>query len=295
MFGVGDPETIKINRSVKIILLSIIVIVVVYVLYSKATSKSTILIPAEDAPEDSPEVTPEPTTPEPPPQTQPQTPPPQTPPPQTPPPQTPPPQIPPPQIPLPPPSLPAPEPEKWNGPVMPSYVDHYDDRNFFHDWIDNYKTGPFIDKWKPYFRTYDRHFARYRNMSVVFVEIGVQSGGSTMLWPDYFGPGLKYYGMDINRNCEQFERKDPEKGIFVQIDYADQNSMESLESTKTKIKDVPDIILDDGGHTMIQQINTFKVFWPWLRKGGVYCCEDTHTSYMGSHSGKYKDPSTFIE
>jgi hypothetical protein len=127
------------------------------------------------------------------------------------------------------------------------------------------------------------------------VEVGVQSGGSTMLWPDYFGPGLKYYGLDINRNCEQFERKDPEKGIFVQIDYVDQNNIDSLTNITKLLPDAPDIILDDGGHTMVQQINTFKALWPWLKKGGVFCCEDTHTSYMNSHGGKYKDPTTFIE
>jgi cephalosporin hydroxylase len=127
------------------------------------------------------------------------------------------------------------------------------------------------------------------------VEIGVQSGGSTVLWPAYFGKGLKYYGLDINKNCKQFEKFDAEKGIWVAVLEANQESIESLTSITKQIPDAPDIILDDGGHVMNQQINTFKVFWPWLKNGGVYCCEDTHTSYMASHKGQYKNPSTFVE
>jgi hypothetical protein len=30
------------------------------------------------------------------------------------------------------------------------------------------------------------------------LEIGVQSGGSLEMWKSYFGPNLRYYGVDIN-------------------------------------------------------------------------------------------------
>ncbi len=32
---------------------------------------------------------------------------------------------------------------------------------------------------------------------------GVQSGGSIGMWQQYFGPGLQYYGVDINYLCAE--------------------------------------------------------------------------------------------
>jgi len=44
---------------------------------------------------------------------------------------------------------------------------------------------------------------------------------------------------------------------------------------------------------MNQQITTIETLWSWLKNGGIYCCEDIHTSYMNL----YKDLGnrTFID
>jgi hypothetical protein len=42
-----------------------------------------------------------------------------------------------------------------------------------------------------------------------------------------------------------------------------------------------DIIIDDGGHTMKQQQDSFRVLWPLVRPGGLYFIEDLETSYEG--------------
>ena len=62
-------------------------------------------------------------------------------------------------------------------------------------------------------------------------------------------------------------------------------------------KDIPriDVLIDDGGHTMQQQINTFEELFHHIDKNGVYLCEDLHTSYWDSHDGGYKRHGTFIE
>ncbi len=46
-----------------------------------------------------------------------------------------------------------------------------------------------------------------------------------------------------------------------------------------------DIILDDGGHTMKQQITSFKILYPFVKKGGIYIIEDLHTSYWKNAFG----------
>lgn len=62
-------------------------------------------------------------------------------------------------------------------------------------------------------------------------------------------------------------------------------------------KQIPplDIIIDDGGHTMIQQINTFEVLYDIVKPGGIYLCEDVHTSYWKDFGGGYQKSNTFIE
>ena len=63
---------------------------------------------------------------------------------------------------------------------------------------------------------------------------------------------------------------------------------------KSKIPDV-DILIDDGGHTMNQQIVTFEEMYGKVKSNGVFLCEDLHTSYWSDFGGGYKRYNTFIE
>jgi hypothetical protein len=56
-----------------------------------------------------------------------------------------------------------------------------------------------------------------------------------------------------------------------------------------------DILIDDGGHTMNQQITTFEELFPHVAADGVFLCEDLHTSYWPTYGGGYREPGTFIE
>jgi hypothetical protein len=42
-------------------------------------------------------------------------------------------------------------------------------------------------KWRHCFAIYDRHFRKFVGRTVDVVEIGVFSGGSFMMWREYFG------------------------------------------------------------------------------------------------------------
>jgi len=41
-----------------------------------------------------------------------------------------------------------------------------------------------------------------------------------------------------------------------------------------------DVIVDDGGHTMNQQLTSLQVLWPAVASGGIYVIEDMMTSYI---------------
>ncbi len=149
-------------------------------------------------------------------------------------------------------------------------------------------TGNLIHKWQHYFEIYDRHSARYRGTDVHLLEIGVFQGGSLQMWKDYFGPQARIFGVDINPACQQFEEENVR--IFIG-DQADRGFLRTLA------RDVPriDILIDDGGHTMRQQIHTFEELFPHVQPNGIYLCEDIHTSYWRPYGGGYHRRGTFIE
>ena len=56
-----------------------------------------------------------------------------------------------------------------------------------------------------YFPVYEKWFSPYRGKDIVFVEVGVQHGGSVQMWKNYFGKDAKIIGVDIDPRCKQFE------------------------------------------------------------------------------------------
>ena len=145
-----------------------------------------------------------------------------------------------------------------------------------------------IDKWSNYFDIYDRYFSPFRGKEIVLVEIGIFQGGSLQMWKNYFGPKAKIYGIDINPNCKELEEEN------IQIFIGSQSDRQFLRSLKEKIPPI-DILIDDGGHTMKQQIVTFEELYGHVKECGIFLCEDTHSSYHVATGGGYKRNGTFIE
>lgn len=150
-----------------------------------------------------------------------------------------------------------------------------------------YSLDKISDKWDPYFDVYERYLSKYIDQSPRVLEIGVQNGGSIDMWLEYFGPGVEIVGIDITPEC-----KDLPYPSNVEIVIGDQSSTEFWDKF-LKSRQPFDIIVDDGGHTMTQQITSLYCLFPHLKSGGIYMCEDTHTSYWPSHDGRMNDPSTF--
>jgi cephalosporin hydroxylase len=145
-----------------------------------------------------------------------------------------------------------------------------------------------IHKWMHYFDIYDRHFSPYRKKQITIVEFGVYHGGSLKMWRDYFGSKARIIGVDINPECKKFENKNTE--IYI----GDQEDRAFLKKLVKKIGKI-DIVIEDGGHTMKQQIHTFEEVYPHVAEGGLFLIEDLHTSYWKSYGGGYKKTGTFIE
>lgn len=148
--------------------------------------------------------------------------------------------------------------------------------------------GRLIHKWAHYFEVYDHHFSKFRNKEVTILEIGVSHGGSLQMWKDYFGEKANIYGVDVNPQCKGLQEEN------VKIFIGSQSDRRFLRMLKDKIPKV-DILIDDGGHTMKQQIITFEELFDHIKPNGVYLCEDLHTSYWMKFGGGHKRRGTFIE
>lgn len=145
-----------------------------------------------------------------------------------------------------------------------------------------------VFKWIDYFEVYEKAFQAYKDKPITFLEIGIQNGGSLQMWRKFFGPEAKIIGIDIDPKCKALETEGFEIWIGNQ---ADPNFWAEFTNKHPSI----DVVLDDGGHTMEQQIVTFQCLFPILADGGSYVCEDTHTSYFPSHGGGLKKNGTFHE
>lgn len=145
-----------------------------------------------------------------------------------------------------------------------------------------------IHKWLHYFEVYERHFSKYRNKAPIVMEIGVSKGGSLQMWKDYFGEDAHIIGIDIEEVTKAFEEEN------ISIEIGSQSDRDFLRKLKEKYPKI-DILIDDGGHTMEQQIVTFEEMFPHISYGGTYLCEDLHTSYWEKYGGGYRYPNTYIE
>jgi len=145
-----------------------------------------------------------------------------------------------------------------------------------------------IHKWNHYFEIYDRHLHHLKGRKINILEIGISHGGSLEMWNYYFKGYASIYAIDINPECKKFEAGN------IKIFIGSQEDISFLTSIKNSIPPV-DVLIDDGGHTMKQQIVTFNTLFDHITENGIYICEDLHTSYWKNYGGGYKKKRSFIE
>jgi hypothetical protein len=170
--------------------------------------------------------------------------------------------------------------------VMVSWVSEEDSKVLKPWFMSN--LGHTSSKWDCYFSIYERYFEHLRGGDITFVEIGVQGGGSLSMWRDYLGPKARIIGVDIDPSCRQFSSGNTEILIGDQGDPAFLAELVAFAGPM-------DALLDDGGHTMDQQIKTFEVCFPAMKATSIYICEDTHTSYFPPYGGGLLQPKSYIE
>jgi hypothetical protein len=120
------------------------------------------------------------------------------------------------------------------------------------------------------------------------LEIGVGYGVSLAMWLNYFGVEATIHGLDSNPKFKRFE------GDRIRMHIGRQEDREFLARVREEIPKL-DVVIDDGGHRMEQQIVSFEELYGHVSDHGVYIVEDLSTSYKGKYGGGYQREGTFIE
>jgi cephalosporin hydroxylase len=138
------------------------------------------------------------------------------------------------------------------------------------------KQGKASDKWASYLTYYDALFEPLKNDAIRMFEIGIQNGGSLEVWASYFRNAQKIIGCDINPKCAQLKFDDNRISVLV----GDANT--SAISQQVQVSAPFDVIIDDGSHRSDDIRDSFLLYFPMLKPGGLYVIEDMHTLYFNN-------------
>ena len=131
-----------------------------------------------------------------------------------------------------------------------------------------------------YLHFYEELFSPWRDSAVNIVELGCWTGASLNMFAEYF-PRAAVIGVD--QNTERVEVLH-ESITVVQSDALDRDTVGRLLQ-----KHPPTILIDDASHKWSHQTNAFEYYFPYVRPGGWFICEDVHTSFGDGYAHAYGD------
>jgi|SRR5271166_342676 len=171
-------------------------------------------------------------------------------------------------------------------PAMAATAREVYEMSLWSGFLDN--TGSPIHKVPHYFPAYERHFNRYINRPLIFLEIGCGQGGSLQMWKRYFGPYAQIIGIDKRPECATLQ----EDQVAIRI--GEQQDQTFLSNVIDEFG-TPDIVLDDGSHMMSHIMAAFRYLYPRTAPDGIYMVEDLCTAYWEEYEGGLCRPGSFIE
>ncbi|KAH6609004.1 hypothetical protein Trco_002350 [Trichoderma cornu-damae] len=136
---------------------------------------------------------------------------------------------------------------------------------------------------------YDKYLSGIRDEPLKVLEIGLGCnmdygpGASYYTWLEYL-PNVHLYFIEYDGQCAQkYQDKTANARVYIG-DQADAVFLAKF-SAETTADGLFDVIIDDGGHTMDQQMTSLEFLWRAVKPGGLYVIEDLQTSYWESFGG----------
>ena len=139
-----------------------------------------------------------------------------------------------------------------------------------------------------YTKVYETYLEKHRQDPLLVVELGIggyhypdRGGESLRLWFDYF-PHARIVGVDIYDKPGMGNDR-------VHIVKGGQNDPEIMTQIVQALGQ-PDLVIDDASHRCDLTISAFETWFPALKPGGLYFCEDVHTSFWPDEYKGNPDP-----
>lgn len=140
-----------------------------------------------------------------------------------------------------------------------------------------------------YCKIYEHYLAPLRGQSFTLLELGVggeahrdRGGQSLRMWAEYF-PEATIVGLDVHE-------KELTLPGNVRIFHGSQDDPDRLVNILSH-QALPTVIIDDASHHNVLTVRSFELLFPgFLKRGGLYLCEDVHTSYWKENYGGHPDP-----
>jgi cephalosporin hydroxylase len=124
--------------------------------------------------------------------------------------------------------------------------------------------------------SYDIYYSevlnKYQDKEILLMEIGVQYGGSIVLWNDFFSKSKLVLIDNVNIvHPSIWGKVNKERYDFIINDAFNENTVEIL---KSKYPEGFDVIIEDGPHTLESQKFAIKYYSKLLKTDGILIIED---------------------
>ena len=139
------------------------------------------------------------------------------------------------------------------------------------------KYGPTAkDTFHSYIAKYEQYLSPLIDKPATIAEVGIQYGGSMLLWQDYL-PKANFIYLDNVDAIHPKIREHLDLGRSRLI-FEDAYTEEAAAKVKKLAPKGIDFIIDDGPHTLESQCKFLSLYLPLLAEGGMAIIEDVQST-----------------
>lgn len=123
-----------------------------------------------------------------------------------------------------------------------------------------------------YIDVFEEILEPYRERAINILEIGIFKGNSLRMWTEYFNGTVYGVDCDIKPHGGMADLTDMVNSGEWNIKIFDATNIELVKQNFEGIKF--DVIIEDAGHDIGQQVVLYNVYKNYLSEGGIYIIED---------------------